>query len=94
LLFYSYRHGQAKPGVALYRLAAQALQLRGIPPQRALYVGNDLRNDIAPAARGGFRTALFAGDARSLRFRAEDPQCAGVAPDLVVTDLLELLDCL
>jgi len=94
LLFYSYRHGQAKPGVALYRLAVQALQLRGIPPQRALYVGNDLRNDIGPAARLGFRTALFAGDARSLRLRPGDPRCAGVVPDLVVTDLRELLDCL
>jgi len=94
LQFYSYQHGRAKPGEALYRLASQALERRGIPAERALYVGNDLRNDVAPAARLGFRTALFAGDARSLRLRAEDPRCVGVVPDLVVTDLRDLLDCL
>jgi len=93
LQFYSYRHGQAKPGVALYQLAAASLQRRGILTERALYVGNDMRNDIAPAARLGFRTALFAGDARSLRRREGDPLCAGVVPDLVVTDLIDLLHC-
>jgi putative hydrolase of the HAD superfamily len=93
LQFYSYQHGQAKPGMALYRLAAASLQERGISTERALYVGNDLRNDITPAARLGFRTALFAGDARSLRRRESDPLCIGVVPDLVVTDLIDLLHC-
>ena len=50
LQFYSYQHGRAKPGLELYRLAAAALQGRGIPVERVLYVGNDMRNDIAPAA--------------------------------------------
>jgi putative hydrolase of the HAD superfamily len=93
LQFFSYQHGQAKPGEALYRLAAASLQRRGISTERAMYVGNDMRNDIAPAARLGFRTALFAGDARSLRRREGDPLCAGVVPDLVVTDLIDLLHC-
>lgn len=94
LQFYSYRHGRAKPGLALYQLAAAALQRRGIPAQRVLYVGNDLRNDIGPAARCGFRTALFAGDARSLRRREGDPQCAGIVPDVVVTELGDLVHCM
>ena len=93
LQFYSYQHRRAKPSDALYRLAAAALQRRGIPPGRALYVGNDMRNDVAPAARLGFHTALFAGDARSLRRRRGDPLCADAAADLVVTDLGDLLDC-
>lgn len=93
LQFYSYRYLRAKPGLELYRLAAAALQLRGIPPSRTLYVGNDMRNDIAPAVRSGFRTALFAGDARSLRRRQGDPLCTAIAPDVVVTELLDLLNC-
>jgi len=93
LQVYSYQHGRAKPSRELYRLAADALQRRGIAAERAVYVGNDMRNDIAPAARLGFRTALFAGDARSLRRREGDPLCAGVVPDLVVTDLIDLLHC-
>jgi FMN phosphatase YigB (HAD superfamily) len=30
-------------------------------------VGNDALRDLAPARAAGFQTALFAGDARSLR---------------------------
>lgn len=93
LQFYSYQHGQAKPGLALYHLAAAALQRRGIPACRVLYVGNDIRNDIGPAARCGFRTALFAGDARSLRRRADDPDCAGIVPDVIVKGLKDLVHC-
>jgi len=94
LQFYSYQHGRAKPSLALYRLAVAALQRRGIPPGRVLYVGNDMRNDIAPAARCGFRTALFAGDARSLRRREGDSQCAGIVPDVVLTELSDLIHCI
>ena len=84
LQFYSYQYRRAKPSAELYRLAAAALQRRGIPAGRALYVGNDMRNDVAPAARLGFRTALFAGDARSLR---ADGRSVCMRRDLAVTDL-------
>ncbi len=93
LQFYSYRHGFAKPGIPLFALAARALSERGIAPAEALYVGNDMLNDIAPAARLGFQTALFAGDARSLRLRAEDPRIAGITATLTVTDLAQLAEC-
>ena len=59
-----------------------------------MYVGNDMLNDIASAAKVGLRTALFAGDARSLRWRKGDERVEGVVPDLVLTDLLQLVDCL
>ncbi len=91
--YYSYRHGCAKPGETLYRLAAEELAGRGITPREVLYVGNDMLNDIWPAAKVGFRTALFAGDQRSLRWREEDPRVAEVTPDLVVTELASLLNC-
>jgi len=91
--FYSFQHGRAKPGGDLYQLAVAALHEVGIPAERALMVGNDVRNDVAPAARLGFRTALFAGDARSFRPRRDDPACAGLVPDLVVTELADLLHC-
>jgi putative hydrolase of the HAD superfamily len=62
----------------------------GIAAESALYVGNDLRNDIQPAAQAGFRTALFAGDRRSLRLHRDDQQCRDLSPDWVVTDLGQL----
>lgn len=93
LQFYSYRHGFAKPGMPLFALATRALARRGITPKQVLYVGNDMLNDIVPASRLGFRTALFAGDARSLRLRQNDARTAGVTPTLVITDLAQLVAC-
>ncbi len=90
LQFYSYRHGRAKPGSDLYRMAARALSGRGVEPPAVLCVGNDMLNDVLPACQVGFRTALFAGDARSLRLRRGDPRLDGVTPDVVLTRLSEL----
>ena len=39
----------------------------------------------------GFKTALFAGDGRSLRPRESDDRCRGLSPDLIVTDLRQLI---
>ena len=89
---WSYRSGEAKPSTALFRGVLESLARQGIKPEECLYVGNDIRNDIWPAGELGFRTALFAGDARSLRLRAEDPDCRDVRPDLVLTDLRQLLE--
>ncbi len=94
LQYYSYAHGRAKPGTALFELAAGTLRRRGIAPGEAIYVGNDMLNDVFPAYKLGFRTALFAGDARSLRLRAADQQLQGISPDLVLTDLSQLLQCI
>jgi putative hydrolase of the HAD superfamily len=91
---YSYRHGHAKPGLLLYRVAGELLAGRGIQAREVLHVGNDMLKDIRPASALGFRTALYAGDARSLRRREDDPRVRDVVPDLVLTDLLSLKRCL
>lgn len=91
LSVWSYEHREAKPGTFLYERCAEAFGERGIEPDEALFVGNDLRNDVWPAQRVGFKTALFAGDARSLRWRRDDDRLAEVRPDAVVTDLRQLL---
>ncbi len=88
---WSYRLGVGKPSRAIYRAALAALQARhGIRPEQVLYVGNDMRNDIWPAAAAGLRTVLFAGDARSLRLRSDDPDVAGTVADRVVTELMQI----
>lgn len=94
LLFYSYQFGYAKPSRFLYEKAVAGLERFGIFPDSVLYVGNDMLNDIYPAQAVGLKTALFAGDARSLRLRPEDDRCLNLKPDLVVTDLIQLLDYL
>jgi putative hydrolase of the HAD superfamily len=94
LRFYSYQHRRAKPDTFLYERAAEALGARGIAASETIYVGNDMRNDMLPAQRAGFRTALFAGDARSLRLREDDDLACDVKPDAIVTSLRDVLRCL
>jgi putative hydrolase of the HAD superfamily len=91
LVFYSYKYEMAKPSVALFNMAVKKLAQHGIQPEAVLYVGNDMLNDIYPAGIAGFQTALFAGDQRSLRLRVDDPRCRNLKPDLVVTDLNQLI---
>jgi len=55
-------------------------------------VGNDMLNDIMPAAKLGWQTTLFAGDQRSLRLRRDREECRMVRPHLVISDLRQLLD--
>lgn len=93
LQVWSYQELEGKPSTRLFEKSARQLLARGIAPEEVLYVGNDLRNDIWPAQLGGFRTALFAGDARSLRWREDDARVAGVQPDLILTELQQLLEC-
>jgi putative hydrolase of the HAD superfamily len=80
LQWYSYRCGHAKPGAWMFQQARAACGQRGLVAAEVLYVG--------------FRTALFAGDARSYRPRPDDPRLAYVVPDLVLTDLRQLPTCL
>jgi len=88
---WSYRLGVGKPSTAIYQPALDGLRRKhGIAPEQVLYIGNDRRNDIWPAARLGMRTALFAGDARSLRLRPEDPTLASVTADRVITELRQI----
>ncbi|MBV8314344.1 MAG: HAD family hydrolase, partial [Planctomycetaceae bacterium] len=94
LLWFSYRYGRAKPDIWLFEQARAGLSRRGVAASEVLYVGNDVLNDVFPASFVGFRTALFAGDARSFRPRRGDPRVAHVVPDLVITDLSMLSRCL
>jgi putative hydrolase of the HAD superfamily len=91
LTIFSFQEGYAKPCDRLYDLAGRRLRDLGVAPERTVFIGNDMRNDIAPAARQGFQTILFAGDARSLRLR-ENETGNIVRPDRVITDLIQLVD--
>ena len=88
---WSYRELQGKPSSELFEQVLRPLQQRHhIAPQQTLYVGNDCLKDMWPAASLGMRTALFAGDQRSLRLREDDARCAGIRPDLIIDDLAQL----
>ena len=88
LCAWSYRLGYAKPSARLFQPVAEFIRReKKLSPDQVLYVGNDMLNDIQPASERGWRTALFAGDRRSLRMRSDRPELAGVKPDVVITEL-------
>jgi putative hydrolase of the HAD superfamily len=94
LILYSYKFGYAKPSTFMFQVAAEQLKHMDISVGSAIYIGNDMLNDMYPAKQAGFKTGLFAGDARSLRLRENDPKCKDLSVDLVITDLIQLLDCI
>jgi putative hydrolase of the HAD superfamily len=91
LIFLSYQLGYAKPSAVLFKMAASAIKAKGLDTTAALLVGNDMLNDIYPAHQLGFQTALFAGDARSLRLRTDDARCRNLSANLILTDLGQLI---
>lgn len=80
---FSYEHGEAKPGTFLFKKLAQK-----VPPAETLYLGNDRLKDIAPAAMCGFKTALFAGDQRSLSLHSHRKDLP--EPDAIVISLSQI----
>jgi putative hydrolase of the HAD superfamily len=90
LMIFSYQLTVAKPSRILFERCADALSLDGIRPREAVYMGNDMLNDMLPAAQIGFQTVLFAGDARSLRLRESNDKCRRIRPDAVITSLDQL----
>lgn len=90
LSVFSFRYGHAKPGPKLFDVLVAALTRRGIAPAEAVYVGNDMLNDIAAASHAGLRTVLFAGDRRSLRLREGDSRVSHCTADAVLNDLADL----
>ncbi len=93
LIYYSYQSKRAKPSPFMFdKMKKQLYNRYGIGGNEVLYVGNDMRNDVGAAHTAGFRTALFAGDARSLRLREDDD--TNSIPDVILTDLRQLKEVL
>lgn len=94
LQFFSYKYKKAKPDTFLFDKVVPVLiekyHIKG--PHEILFVGNDLLKDVYPAQKVGIKTALFAGDKRSLRLRKDDHKVKGVKPDFVITDLKQLFE--
>jgi len=87
---WSFELKRGKPDAGIFDSPLKALNRAGFQNSEILYVGNDMLNDIASASALGMKTALFAGDRRSLRLREGDPRIAGVVPDHIITELKQL----
>jgi len=86
---FSYKHKKGKPDTYLYKLLLPVfLKKYNIKPHEILFVGNDMLKDVYAAQKTGMKTALFAGDKRSLRLREEES--LNIKPDIIITDLFQL----
>jgi FMN phosphatase YigB (HAD superfamily) len=81
-----------KPSDTLFRAAVQAVAEKGLRPAEVLHVGSSLARDVAPAKRHGFRTALFAGDRASLAATPEQLKDPASRPDVMLTELPQVLE--
>ena len=94
LCVWSYEHKASKPDPRMFPAALDVLAKDGIAPHEVAYLGNDMLNDVYSAQEAGCKAILFAGDQRSLRWRADDERCANRTPDAIVTDLSQIPDIL
>lgn len=92
LMHWSFEEQQKKPAISFFEGFLKKLKNvdSSIKPDEVLYVGNDMLKDIYPAQKVGMKTALFAGDERSLKWRKDDERCAGLKADVVITELRQL----
>ena len=89
LCAWSYADQIAKPSPDIFKKPLARLSEEGISPHQVLYVGNDMLNDVSTAAKAGCKTALFAGDRRSLRLREGDERVKE-KPDMIISELKQL----
>jgi putative hydrolase of the HAD superfamily len=92
LTVFSYKYKRSKPDLFLFQVLAAALEKKyGLQPGDVLLVGNDMQKDVYAGHITGFRTALFAGDRKSLRLREDINPVRNTRPDYIITDLRQLL---
>lgn len=93
LQIFSYKEKVAKPDKRLFQLLlAEIAKRHNIKPEECLFVGNDMYKDIFPAQKMGMKTALFAGDKRSLRLREDMMELKDIKPDYIITSLEQLAE--
>ncbi|MEM6776033.1 MAG: HAD family hydrolase [Planctomycetota bacterium] len=94
LCYFSNRFRASKPGPLMFERVRAELGRLGYAAHQAVYIGNDMLNDVWAASQVGLRTVLFAGDARSLRQRGDHASCSALSADVVLTHWNQLVDCL
>jgi FMN phosphatase YigB (HAD superfamily) len=92
LLALSCEVGGRKPSERLFRKFIAELATRDVAPNQVLHVGANLPNDVIPARRLGFHTALYAGDKASVVANNEQLNDPTTRPDVLVTDLRQIVD--
>ncbi|MDR0595627.1 MAG: HAD family hydrolase [Puniceicoccales bacterium] len=94
ICIWSFEHWHVKPSDVLFEACISGLENLGIEPDETLYVGNDMHNDIIPAHKFGFKTALFAGDKKSYNITSMEGDINACKPTVIFTEFCQLQNCL
>ena len=90
LCSFSFQHRRSKPDPRIFAPVIGSLRAKGITQEKAIYIGNDLLNDIYAAGKLGFKTAFFAADEPMVKFHETDPRVKEFVPDITVKDFAQL----
>lgn len=83
-----------KPSERLFQGMVELLDADHIEPHEVLHIGSSIPLDILPARRSGMRTGLFAGDKNSLQVSPQQLKDKQTRPDIMLTNLSQVLDIL
>src|SRR5262249_14642578 len=87
----SHEHKARKPSERLFRALLEKLEERDVGPAEVLHVGCRIDHDLVPARKLGMRTALFAGDRKSLRATPDQLKDPASRPDVLLTELPQVV---
>ena len=90
LMVLSFEVGSRKPSERLFRALVAKLAERDVAANQVLHVGSNLPNDLMPARRLGFRTALYAGDKSAVVASNEQLNEPASRPDVLITAIEQL----
>lgn len=86
----SFQAGVRQPSQILFEMCVAQFRKACIEPKEILYVSSRLNDELAVAKKLGMRTALYAGDKRSLQATSADLKQAELKPDRILTDLAQV----
>lgn len=93
-VFLSSDWGVRQPSPSLYEQARERFAAQGIQPHEVLHVSHQLKDDLGPARKVGFRTALYAADKTACQVSREELQDPELRPDRLLTEFRQLRDLL
>jgi FMN phosphatase YigB (HAD superfamily) len=79
------------PSPSLYEAAVKGLRRAGLSPGQVLHISVRLNDDLVPARRAGFRTALLVADAHCTQVEKADIRDPHKRPDRLLTALPQVL---
>ncbi|MCF7957810.1 MAG: HAD family hydrolase, partial [Phycisphaerae bacterium] len=94
LVLFSYELGYSKPNPGAFIKIKEILQKQSIEPSQAVFIGNDMLNDIWTAQQAGFKTILYAGDAHQTALRPNEPRCQNLKPNAIVHSMDQIIQLL